>query len=154
VDVVPGQEFVHRPGALRVPRRVDAQVGEGLPPDFGLEAFAPAVEAAAAAPGFFQGDGDAAVPTRQNAFQQAAFDVLLLDVDRLEPALLAEILAGPLQVFTRLHAVPLIGRVRLWDEIGDRGRHIDVAALHFPADAGNRLGHLDDAVEIDLAFAG
>src|SRR5262249_705215 len=91
VDVVPRQHLVHRPGALRVERGVDAEVGEGLPPDFGLEAFGPAVEAAAAPPGFLERHRNAAVATRQDAFKQAEFDVVLLDLDALEPAARLEV---------------------------------------------------------------
>src|SRR5437870_5121023 len=47
VYVVPGQDLAHRPGAVRVPGHVDAQVSEGLPPDLGLEALAPTVKPAA-----------------------------------------------------------------------------------------------------------
>src|SRR5258708_6747197 len=54
VDVVPRQHFAHWPGALRVPCRINAKVGERLPPEIRLEALGPAVKPAAAAPGFFE----------------------------------------------------------------------------------------------------
>ena len=53
-----------------------------------------------------------------------------------------------------LHAVPLVGRVRLGHEVGHAGRHLGVAAGDLLADPGDRLGHLDDPVEIGVALAG
>ena len=53
-----------------------------------------------------------------------------------------------------LHAVPLVGRVRLGDEVGDAGRDLGVPAGDVLADPGDRLGHLDDAVEVGGALAG
>src|SRR5262249_15455181 len=147
------QHFAHRPVAVRIEVDVDVEIAEGLPPNFGLEAFAPAVEPAAAPPGFFEGHGDAAVAAREHAFEQAAFDVVLLDLDGANPAPLPQILARPIQILARLHAVPLVRRVRLGDEVRHRRGHFDEAALHFLADARNRLGLLDDAVQIDGALA-
>src|SRR5438552_2952581 len=68
VDVIPRQHFIHGPMALRIERGIDAQVGERLPPDLGLEAFGPAIEPAAAPPGFFQSDRNPAIAARQYAF--------------------------------------------------------------------------------------
>src|SRR5262245_27187272 len=73
VNVVPGEDLGHRPIALRVPGDVDAEVGKGLPPDFGLETLTPAVEPAAAAPAFLERRRHAAIAARQDALQQAAF---------------------------------------------------------------------------------
>ena len=42
-----------------------------LPPEVRLEALVPAVEPAAAPPGFFERRRDAPVAARQNAFEQA-----------------------------------------------------------------------------------
>ena len=61
---------------------------------------------------------------------------------------------GPVEVLARLHAVPLVGRVRLGDEVGDAGRDLGVAAGDLLADPGDGLGHLDDAVEVGGALAG
>src|SRR5207245_2326002 len=96
--------------------------------------------------------GHAAVAARQDALEQAALDVVLLDAHRLDAATASHVLPRPLQVVARLHAVPLVGRVRLGDEVRYRGGDLEVAATHLLADLGDVLGHVDDAVEIDLAF--
>ena len=60
----------------------------------------------------------------------------------------------PVEVVAGLHPVPLIGRVRLGDEVRDAGGDVGVAAGDLLADPGDGLGHLDDAVEVGGAFAG
>src|SRR5262245_6168558 len=76
VDVVPRQKLRQRSVALRVPRHVDAQVGERLPPELRLEALAPAVESGAAPPGLLQRRRHPPVAARQDALQQAHLDVV------------------------------------------------------------------------------
>jgi hypothetical protein len=59
-----------------------------------------------------------------------------------------------MKVFSPLHAVPLIRRMRLGHEVRDAGRHLRVLAAHFLADLGDGLRHFNDAIQIDLPFAG
>src|SRR4051794_11938066 len=82
VDVVPGKDLGHGPRPLAVPGRVDVEIAERLPPGLGLETLPPAVEPAAAPPGFLQRHRHAAVTAREHALQEAAVDVMLLDLHR------------------------------------------------------------------------
>src|SRR5262249_52992644 len=95
-----------------------------------------------------------AVAARQDALQQAALDIVLLDLNRADLAALAHVVSGPAQVLARLHAVPLIRRVRLGHKVRHRRRHLAIAPGHLATDAGDLLRHVDDPVEIDLALAG
>ena len=90
----------------------------------------------------------------QNPFQQAGFDIVLLDMNGLEAAFRAQVLTSPTEVFSRLHAVRLIRRVRFRDEVRYRCRYLGESATHFLADPANGFGHFDDTVEIDRSFAG
>src|SRR5260370_581296 len=53
VHMIPRQQLGHRPRALRVRRGVDTEIREGLPPKGRFETLFPAVQPAAAPPGFF-----------------------------------------------------------------------------------------------------
>ena len=140
--------------ALAVEGDVDPQVLEGRPPERGVEVLGPGVEPGPPSPGLFQGEGDAAIAPRQDAFEQALLDVVALDLDRPDPDPRAQVFVRPAEVVAVLHAVPLVGRVRLGDEVGDAGDDLGVAAGHVLADPGDRLGHLDDAVEVGGPLAG
>src|SRR5262249_10443867 len=149
VDVIPGQDLGHGTGALRVPGGVDAEIGKGPPPDVRLEAFAPAVQAAASPPSFLQRRSDPAVTASQHAVEETAFNVMLLDPNRPNLAALPHVLAGPLEILARLHAVPLVGGMRLGNKVGDGGCHFHETTSNLFADRGNVLGHVDNPVEID-----
>ena len=120
----------------------------------GLEVLGPGVEPGAPAPGLFEGGGDAAVAPGEDAFEQARVDVVALDADGLHADLRAQVAVGPLEVLAPLHAVPLVRRGRLGDEVRDAGRHVGEPAGLLLADPGDGLGHLDDAVEVDRPLAG
>ena len=64
-----------------------------------------------------------------------------------------QVLVRPLEVLAVLHAVPLIGRVSFGDEVGDAGGDSGVTAADFFADRRDRLGQVDDAVQVDRPFA-
>ena len=100
------------------------------------------------------GGGDAAVAAGQDAFEHAPLDVVALHRHRAELHPGPQVLVRPVEVFASLHAVPLVRRVRLGDEVGDAGRDLGVAAGDVLADPGDRLGHLDDAVEVGGPLAG
>src|SRR5207302_5997587 len=65
----------------------------------------------------------------------------------------AQIMACPLQVLTGLHAVPLVRRVRLGNEVGNRRRHVYITAYGLLTDPGDLFRHIDDAVEVDHTLA-
>src|SRR5207249_157413 len=134
VDMIPRQHFRHRTAALRVPGRIDSQVGERLPPNVGLEGFLPTVQAAATAPRFLQGRRHTPVAARQYALQEAALDIMLVDAHRADAAATTQILAGPAQVLSRLHSVPLIRRMRLGHEVRNGSRYVHIPAENFFAD--------------------
>ena len=139
--------------AVAVERDVDAQIVEGLPPETGVEILRPGVEPRTAAPGLLDRGGNPAVSARQDALEQAALDVVNLDRHRPQLDTRPQVPVGPVEVPARLHAVPLVGRVRLGHEVGHRGRDLGVAAGDLLANPRDRLGHLDDPVEVGLVLA-
>src|SRR5262249_54536479 len=113
VDVAPGEDLLDRPLAVAVEGEVDAEVGEGVPQEPGVEVLGPGVEPGAASPGGLERRRHAAVAAGQDALEQAALDVVALDRHGAEPDPRLEVLVGPVQVLAPLDAVPLVGRVRL-----------------------------------------
>src|SRR5271165_5577983 len=152
--MVPGKDFLNRALALAVKRNIDAQIVKGLPPEVGVEMLRPGVEPGPAPPGLLDRGGDPAVAARQDPLQQAALDVVNLDCYRPQIDPRPKVPVGPLEILARLHAVPLVGRVRLGYEVGDGGRDLGVATGDLLADPRDGLGHRDDPVEIGLALAG
>src|SRR5205085_5843235 len=97
---------------------------------------------------------DAAIAPCQDPFQQTGLDVVLDDAHRTNTAQAAQVVPGPAQVVLGLHAIPLVRRVRLGDEVGNGGGDVDVAADRLLADLGNGFGHFHNAVEVHSPFAG
>ena len=64
---------------------------------------------------------DAAVAAGQDAFEQAPLDVVALDRHRPDLDPRAEVPVRPVEILAGLHAVPLVRRVRLGDEVRDAG---------------------------------
>ena len=50
-------------------------------------------------------------------------------------------------------SVPLIGRMRLGYEVGNAGGDFGIASLDLFANPRDRLGHVDDTVQVDRPFA-
>src|SRR5262249_24671678 len=124
VDVVPRQPLGDRPlpGAVEV--HINPQVAERLPPQFRLEALLPPIEPCPAPPRLVEPRGHLPVAAGEDPFEQAGLDVVLLDPHELVALAAVQVVAGPAEVVSRLHPVPLVGRVRLGHEVRHAGRHL------------------------------
>src|SRR5262245_6646991 len=100
--MIPGKQLAHWPRAMDVEREIDPKVLYGLPPDFGLETLLPRVQSRPALPGLVHDRRDAPVAPRQQSFEQTGLDVVLLDRDRPDLALVSQVLPGPPEVLARL----------------------------------------------------
>ena len=58
------------------------------------------------------------------------------------------------EIFPPLHGVPLVGRLRLGHEVRHVGHHGGEAAADLLAQPRDRLGHVEDAVQVGLPLAG
>src|SRR5262249_62398359 len=115
------------------------QAGDRLPPPPRLKPPPPAARPPAPPPPPLRGGAPPPIAARQDAFQQAALDGVLLDRHRADAAPLPQVPAGPLQVLARLHAVPLVRRVGVRVGVGHRRLPLRGAAAGLLAEAGHRL---------------
>jgi transposase len=89
-----------------------------------------------------------------HALQQAALDVVAFQLHAAHPFLLMKMLVGLDEIIATPHGVELIGRLRLGYEVRHVGHHRGRPPADLLAQPGDPLGHLNDAVQVDLLLAG
>jgi hypothetical protein len=79
IHMVPWKHLGNWPFPLGIKRRVDSQFGSRFVPDLGAEMFPPSIKPGSLAPGKFQKRGGAPIATREDSFEEARLDVMVLD---------------------------------------------------------------------------